>query len=289
MEGDVNATVIATNSILNVIYYALDASGYIAPIFGQRELCIYLTTLESLGPVQKTDEDTANTPVYVDFEESTPGEAPDGVTSKFGSQGALITKDVGGEHGNVASYKTVAGGGDYLYLKNGGSTMGSCYVFETDIRFDSAVASNPRETLGWFGMNAKNSIVKEDEFLPLHISVDIENGESTALRIRNNNDDSTVAVIPKGEWHNLRFVYTANNTVDDAGNVTKYKGNVEVFLDNVSVATYATAGYTISQDPDNEANNVFDNMIFQLRGRSSSTTGYLNMSFDNIFLGTFTK
>ena len=268
MEGDVNATVIATNSILSVIYYALDVSGYIVPIFGQRELCIYLTTLESLGPVQKTDEDTADTPVYVDFEESILGEAPDGVTSKFSSQGTLTTVDVGGDRGNVASYKTVAGGGDYLYLTNGGSIMGSCYVFETDIRFLSEGKNDYTYCYQIF-MDSAYLMLATQSGGKMVLSDMTTSSAQTAIT-------EQVATLDFDTWYNLRIEYytgdasTVRIKVYINGSLVSVSDNYYGKLPDVKPAPYASGCKTLSFYAMGSAQMTveLDNMYY---GTSSTT------------------
>ncbi len=268
MEGDVNATVIATNSILSVIYYALGASEYIAPIFGQRELCIYLTTMNSLGPVQKTDEDEANTPIYVDFEESVSGEAPDGVTAQFGSQGTLTTKNIGGEHGNVASYKTMAGGGDYLYLKNGGSIMGSCYVFETDIRFLTEGKSDYSYCYQIF-MDSAYLMLATQSGGKMVLS-DMTTGSAQTAIIQQ------VATLDFDRWYNLRIEYytgdasTVRIKVYIDGSLVSVSDNYYGKLPTVTPAPYASGCKTLSFYAMGSAQMTveLDNMYY---GTSSAT------------------
>ena len=191
--------------------------------------------------------------------------------------------DMNGPNGSFAFLNAIPEGAD-------APSEGNVHVFETDILFESAICKNPRETLAWFGMLKADGTVKEDTFLPLYISVEVENGIATGLRIHDYTNNGTASfVISAGEWHNLRFVYTADNVTDADGNVTTYRGNVEAFVDDVLVASYATTGYTNNSDADNEPNNIFAGMQFQFRSEGLSTTTKLNMSLDNVFLGTFTK
>lgn len=166
---------------------------------------------------------------------------------------------------------------------------GNVHVFETDIRLVGGISTKPRENLGWFGMSATTT-KKEEEFLPLNLKLETdETNTVTGLAIYNhkvNDAGAKVAVIPVGDWYNLRFVYTVDNTVDDTGAVTDYKGNVEVFINNVSVYTYTTSGYEVS-DSNDEINNVFSNMVLQIRTQNLTGSYYLDMDLDNIFLGTF--
>lgn len=168
---------------------------------------------------------------------------------------------------------------------------GNVHVFETDVRFAGGYADGAGDlNMGWIGMSS-NTFDKGDSFVPLALyGVKGENGIITSYQIRDHipGGGNTVATLTAGEWYNLRFVYTADNTVDDAGNVTAYKGNVEVFVNNEKVYAYTTSGYSVS-DSNQEPNEVFTQFSFQLRTRAASGIGWFKMEMDNIFLGTFTK
>lgn len=158
---------------------------------------------------------------------------------------------------------------------------GNVHVLETDIRFTSGYYNGGGENMniGWMGMSS-DGFDKGDSFAPFAIyGVRDENNVITAYQIRNHKKDGeVVATIETGSWHNLRFVYTANTE----GN----GGTVEVFVNNESVYSYTTEGYS-TNDTDIEPNNVFSQLSFQFRTVGASSVGWLEMQLDNIFLGTF--
>ena len=164
---------------------------------------------------------------------------------------------------------------------------GNVQVFETDIRFAGGCANGDDLNMGWLGMSS-NGFVKTDFFVPLALyGVKGEDGSIVAYKISDHKKGgATVAALTTGEWYNLRFVYTANNT--EADGVTIYAGTVEVFVNNVCVYEYETSGYSTG-DTDNEPNNVFTQFGFQFRTPAQSTIGWFEMDMDNIFLGTFAE
>ena len=178
---------------------------------------------------------------------------------------------------------------------NGTETLptGNVHVFETDIRFNGGKCTSPSQTLAWFGMidQVISNDVKTNEFAPFMISPETNSYKDiTAFLIHDHKDPvKLLARLEVGKWYNIRFVYTADNELDGEGNVTKYKGKVEMFVNNVSVANYETVGYIISSDADSEPNNVLEHMWFQFRGSSLTGMSYATLDFDNIYLGTFNK
>ena len=164
---------------------------------------------------------------------------------------------------------------------------GNVHVFETDIRFAGGCANGDDLNMGWLGMSS-NGYAKGDFFVPLALyGVKGEDDSIVAYNITDHKKGgATVATLTTGEWYNLRFVYTANNT--EADGVTTYAGTVEVFVNNVCVYEYETSGYSTG-DTDNEPNDVFTQFGFQFRTPAQSTIGWFEMDMDNIFLGTFAE
>ena len=136
LEGTVNSTVIATNSITGVIYYALDLSAYQVPIFGQRELFIFLNTVNELGPVIKDGPPPVTDVPYYHFDNDSAGSLPSDVSAKFDQAIKVVKDDT--EHANVLEYSTVAGTGDYVYIPAQGKNNGTAYIFEADIKLLSS-------------------------------------------------------------------------------------------------------------------------------------------------------
>ena len=192
------------------------------------------------------------------------------------------TSRITANNGSLAFRSAASGAFDCNFaFKNATPAAGNVHVFETDIRLASGYSTSPGEDLAWMGMSSAEAIKKENEFLPLVTKLQTdETGTATALVIKNHlakDAGAVLATLELGKWYNLRFVYTV---IGDSS------GSVEVFINNVSVATYNTAGYQIN-DSDAEPNDIFTHLLFQFRGSGSSKAYYLAFDLDNIFLGTF--
>ena len=133
-EGDVNGNVIASCGHIGNMYAALDIPEECRiPIYGHKELVMFLTELDSLGPVQKItgEDDGFSEPIH--FDDDVIGETADGVNASLKSTGSLATviedprKDA---TGNVLHFVSNPGGGDSVNVLNTGSKTGTMQVFE---------------------------------------------------------------------------------------------------------------------------------------------------------------
>ena len=202
-------------------------------------------------------------------------ELPSYVSSSTGTGNFKVTNDYittkGAADGNM---------GANFGIKNNNAVEGNVHVFEADIRLAKGVITK-KDTFGWFGMVASDTRNKNEEFVSLSASFNAdENNVITGVNIYDYHQNSTLlTTLDVGKWYNIRFVYTVTG---------EGKGDVELYVDNVLITSYSTNGYTVS-DSNTEANNMFSQLYFEIRGSGSSGAYYVEFNVDNMFLGSFTE
>ena len=194
-EGDVNATVLATNGNTKSMFTSLGISGLTVAIFGEEELVKFLYIMDNLQPVIKNEIDTTPADEPIDFEDEDEGEAPvsTGTLIREGSR-AYIEKDT--KKGKILTVHSAAGVGDYVYSENRGAVKnGNCYIFSGDIKVSKGGGYDLQLTVGahyLLSLNIKNGVITIREETSTTGSESIKRDLAT----RN-----------VGEWFNLRIEY----------------------------------------------------------------------------------
>lgn len=133
-EGDVNATVIGYSGAIGRCFEALGLSRVAS--LGQRELYLYLYTLENLGSIVK--QDTINVGDSFDFEDWAVDSQPEDFEITVGEgSSALVAYDPAGGDNKVLHYKSAPGNGDCLYIHNTVGMDANCMVFTGDFYISS--------------------------------------------------------------------------------------------------------------------------------------------------------
>ena len=169
---------------------------------------------------------------------------------------------------------------------DGEKTSGNTYVLETDVFFGGGTATKGTDQIAWFGLNGADATKKDNHFLPLALNYKAFDGVMTHLVIRDY-VYGTLGTIRANEWHNLKFVYTVNNTLNEDGTVAEggYGGNVEFYIDGELIKSYATKGYSSGTVKAGTASNEkLTNIGFEIRGNVSGITE-IDFHFDNTYFG----
>ena len=178
-----------------------------------------------------------------------------------------------------------AGQGVSIGLKNDSNKTGDSYVFETDLSFDGSAKGSAANNLAWFGMSA-SGVAKENYFLYLRfVYVPDADGNIEYVRIVDTSSSvGTVATLNYGETYNVRLIYTVDNVYNADGTLNRYRGDVEIYVDNMLVKSYKTvgAGGTVS-------NEQFNCVGFEIRHYSSSNVNEMTYYFDNTFIGAVSE
>ena len=184
-------------------------------------------------------------------------------------------------------YKEGNPGSGFGIKYDGEKTSGNTYVFETDVYFGGGKATTGSDQIAWFGLTGADGRSKDNQFLPLAFYYKAIDGNITSIVLRDYVYGS-LTTISLNEWHNIKFVYTVNNTLNEDGTVAEggYGGNVEVYLDGVLVKSYATRGYSSNNKvlPGTASNEKITNIGFEIRGAVSGVTE-LDFRFDNTYIG----
>lgn len=175
------------------------------------------------------------------------------------------------------------GKGVTVGIRNSGAKIGEAYVFESYMLFDGATTGTKSlDNFAWFGMSA-GGVGKDNFFLRLTFGyVADSDGNIEKINIVDSSN-GTVASIPHGEWHNVRFIYCPDNIYESDGTTVAsggYKGILLVYIDDelVSSCTTVGAGSSVS----NEQLNCIG---FELRGYSYAGVSEMEYLFDNTFIG----
>ena len=143
VEGDVNATCMATTDTLNYIWSCLQVPGASKVyMFGTESWLEFLDVIENASPIVKESSDFSET--VADFDEDELGMEPDGaatagINSTSATLGSTITvvDDPRPDHsGNVALIDS-RWGKDKITLSLADPRATSCYVFETEMCIES--------------------------------------------------------------------------------------------------------------------------------------------------------
>ena len=133
-EGDVNATVIGYSGAIGRCFEALGLSRVAS--MGQRELYLFLYTLENLGAIVKQDSIFVGEPI--DFEDWAVDTQPDDIQVSVGEgSSALIALDPTGKDNKVLHYQSAPGNGDCIYVPNTVGMEANCMVFSGDFYISS--------------------------------------------------------------------------------------------------------------------------------------------------------
>ena len=125
---------------------------------------------------------------------------------------------------------------------------------------------------------------KANFFLRLRFDYALDvDGNIENVMIVDDISNTTVATLSHGEWHNVRIIYRADNTYEADGTTVKaggYRGNVEVYVDNVRITSYTTSGSGSSV-----SNEQLNCVGFEFRGYASAKIEGMTYYFDNTFIG----
>lgn len=138
-EGDVNATVIATNNFTYELFQVLPVSR--VPFCLTRERLIFLEILEELSPVKKQGTN-ADIGKPIDFDLDDVGYEPNDVTVLIdgadGERGGKVIVDPREDKdGNVMQYISKKGAGDNFVINaNGLQVNATCQIFEGEFCFE---------------------------------------------------------------------------------------------------------------------------------------------------------
>lgn len=200
-EGDVNATVIATNGLVGNIYNALGLS--MVAIYGEYDFRVFMDIFNDLGPVIKHTPLKVLGDEPVTFDDATDGDEVCDLGGGMPEGGFLVKKDTRtGAKGNVVQvYSNATTAGGTVSARNNAATKsGECYIFEADM----CVNSNTSD--GYFmqitmGSSYMFSLKKGSGKVTVFESTTASS--STARYI-------DIASIDIGKWFNLRVEYYVN-------------------------------------------------------------------------------
>ena len=183
---------------------------------------------------------------------------------------------------NYYSKETSAGFG----FKNLDPQVGSTHIVEFDYKFNGANSTKASNYFGWLGLS-ETGRAKADHFLPLSLYVNsLDGDEVTSVKLTLQGNSNGLVVLNKDTWYNIRLVYIANNETDGSGNVTKYKGTVNLYVNDALIKSFDTSGFSDSSDTDNEPNTTFETFSIEFRSLKNSGISNMDMTFDNFYLET---
>ncbi len=207
-EGDVNATVIATNYMINSIFSSIGLGDVQVTICRTRERAMFYNIVENLSPVVKGG-DVSIIPEPIDFEYDDIGESSDDVTIGVGATGT-VEADPRGD-GKVLHYVSAVYPGDqgtynnnYLTINNMGVGQ-RAQIFEGDFCFLEGIAADDgfRIELGRDGdVNNAYRLTFRKSY-----NGELELWESSASSPSNAMINYLGVKADVGEWFNLRIEY----------------------------------------------------------------------------------
>ncbi|MBO5009775.1 MAG: hypothetical protein J6D20_03630 [Clostridia bacterium] len=200
IEGDVNATMLASSDIVSVIYSALKYD--MVPIYTYSDWYRYLLILNSLQPVIKDKEEIKEV-IPVTFDEEAVNAAPLDTNTSAGSSQAggsiIVIKDPrANRDGNVLKIDSKAGGNDQvLLLPYAAAKKTSCFVFEGDF---CVLDMESSYSVQIFLDNSYMVSLRKDSG---RVSI-VESSSNSASK----SIDNVIDVQPAfGQWFNLRLEY----------------------------------------------------------------------------------
>ncbi len=208
VEGDVNATVIATNYMIDSIFASIGLSSYSVTICRTRERAIFYDIIEDLSPVVKGGDGViVSDPI--DFEYEDIGDATEEVTVGTGATGTVVA-DPRGE-GKVLHYLSSVNAGEENKYNNNFLTINNmgvgqrAQIFEGDFCFDEALNTNDafRIEIGRDGdsNNCYRILFRKSG------NGRIELWESSASALNNAIVNDLGVSVAVGEWFSLRIEY----------------------------------------------------------------------------------
>ena len=197
-EGDVNATVIATNGLVGNIYSALGLT--MVSIYTERDLAIFLHIFENLDPVIKHTPIKIMDDEPVNFDDAEVGDDICDLNVNMSGGQVLIEKDTReGATGNTVNIKGTSGAGGYIYSRNNsGNRNGNCTIFETDMLVHSDGTTKTYAFQITIGSSYMFDIVVQND------SVLIREATTTSYGTSRYTDAGTV---PIDEWFNVRVEF----------------------------------------------------------------------------------
>ena len=206
-EGDVNATVIATNNFTYELFQIIPVGRVHFCL--TKERYVFLKAVDSLSPIVKTGTN-ADIGVPIDFDFDEVGYAPVDVAvsadaSESDHGGEVVPDPREGAEGNVLKFTSLKGQGDNILISNNGIMVGAtCQVFEGEFCFESI--NNGSELFRFeFGQGGDNINV-------YRMLTEVKNGV-IHLYDRSSRDNykgykNNLGIsIKQGEWFKLRVEY----------------------------------------------------------------------------------
>lgn len=164
--------------------------------------------------------------------------------------------------------------GSVQYELSSAESIGSVYVFETDMKFSGSeygIREDMEKTYpDWYGRMEFYGDVETDDFAMFRLSFYYSPGEEVFRIGYNYYSDSFERDIPVNEWFNLRAEYVPVN--EDKGVLTVYIDGVEIGNVIISSTLYSTEVPV--------TNNSFTAMKFEPRNYAKGFT----FSFDNTYI-----
>jgi len=267
-EGDVNATVIATNGLVGNIYSALGLS--MVGIYGEADLRIFLDIFENLDPVIKHTPLVALDDEPITFDDHTVGDTFCDINVNVPEGGVTVEKDTrpGASGNTVRIQSNGTGAGGYIYSKNNAAKKdGECAIFETDICVWDTTPKNYVFQIK-LGSSYMFDIAVDDR----GVIVREATTESYAT-----SRYTEAAVMPLNTWFKLRVEFYKNGLGGEQRACIYINGELKIVTDGffgMAKKADGTYGGTVN------------------RGSISQTTIYkmmaakFNISFDNVYTTT---
>ncbi len=202
-EGDINATVIATNNFTYEIFQILGVSRI--PFCKTKDRLVFLNAVESLAPIVKQGgASSIGDPIDFDWDDL--GEAPYDVAVSENPDIVVVEDKREGSDGNqLLNVTSKKGKSDYLTVNSTGATMGAtCQVFTGDFCFEKFANSNQLFRIE-MGQGGDNINVYRLELCASKGKITFWDNSSRDQnpKIRNN----LGITVNTGEWFNLRLEY----------------------------------------------------------------------------------
>ena len=221
LEGDVNATEIGIVGTAGWIFNALGLSTYQPPIYTQSDRMTYIRTLENLGPVIKDEEDGEVD--VLDFEDDSVGYEPTYAFVNMGSGGSVTVQRTDDKSfGKSLLINSMNNGGDTVTVPCDSLRLNaSCFVFEFDMRTDSATSGNFLQVV--LGSKAYMVMFSCDAS-GIHLS-DISSGSTPRIA----NDFGVT--LDFGKWYHYKIEYYIG-TEDEVRAIVYVDGKAVSVTDN---------------------------------------------------------
>ena len=199
-EGDVNATVIATNNFTNEVFDFLGVSR--VAICYRKERLMFLEACEHLSPIVKQGGNgDIGDPVDFDYDDI--GYEPTGVNVTENGE-AVVVKDPRGE-GNVLSFTTHKGSSDNIVIYNKGTVVNATnQVFEGEFCFESI---NDGDELFRFEFGKGGDKINVYRIITRVSKGVIKLYDSSSSAEKKRQVDNLGLSVKKGEWFKLRVEY----------------------------------------------------------------------------------